>query len=158
MPYDRPTRDLRASDADREATVERLRIAATEGRLDAEELEERLTTAYAARWCSELSALTADVTPTPPRPEPWRPMFPTPARRTTNALAVMSFLAGVFFWFGPAGAIAAIVLGHVALRRIAGSGGMQRGRGWAYAGLTLGYVELLVIVLWGLARLTPGPF
>ena len=54
--------DLRASDADREAAVERLRAAALEGRLDADELEERLAQAYAARWCSELSRLTTDVT------------------------------------------------------------------------------------------------
>ena len=39
---------LRASDADREATAQRLHTAATEGRLDAEELDERLTAVYAA--------------------------------------------------------------------------------------------------------------
>jgi Domain of unknown function (DUF1707)/Domain of unknown function (DUF4190) len=152
-------RDLRASDAEREATVDRLRIAATEGRIDAEELEERLTSAYAARWRSELDALTADVTPPPARPEPWRPSFVTPARRrTTNVLAVLSFVAAVLFWFGPAGAIAALVLGHVALRRIASSNGMQRGRGWAYTGLTLAYIKLLAIALLGLSGLIPGPF
>jgi hypothetical protein len=41
--------ELRASDADREAVVERLRVAAIEGRLDAEELEARVSAAYAAR-------------------------------------------------------------------------------------------------------------
>ena len=42
MPYEPGKRDLRASDADREATVERLRVAGMEGRLDSDELEERI--------------------------------------------------------------------------------------------------------------------
>lgn len=54
---------LRASDADRERIVERLRHAAGEGRLDVEELDERLARAYAARTVSELQTLTADVVP-----------------------------------------------------------------------------------------------
>jgi hypothetical protein len=146
MPFER-TPDLRASDGDREATVERLRIAATEGRLDADEFEERLTTAYAARWCSELDRLTRDVTPPPPRPAPAPPFFLAPRRRT-NALAIASLVAALFFWVGWVGALAAIVLGHVALTRIARSGGTQRGRGLALAGLTLGYLKLLTLVLW----------
>jgi hypothetical protein len=40
---------LRASDADREAVAERLRQAAIEGRLDADELEQRLHVAFRAR-------------------------------------------------------------------------------------------------------------
>ena len=156
-PIARP-HDLRASDAEREAAVERLRIAATEGRIDAEELEERLTGAYAARWRSELDALTADVTPPAPAPPP-RPLFALPPRRPTNRLAVLSLMSALFFvwWFGTAGAIAAVVLGHVALYRIARSGGTQRGRAWASLGLMLGYLELLAMVLWTLARLTPWP-
>jgi hypothetical protein len=150
MPFERPARDLRASDADREATVERLRVASMEGRLDAEELEERLTAAYAARWCSELATLTADVTPPPPPSPRMRPVL-LPMSRRTNGLAVASLIASVFVWFGPAGALAAIVLGHVALGRIARSGGTQRGRGLALIGLTLGYLEILAMVLWALA-------
>ena len=70
--------DLRASDAEREATVERLRVAAMEGRLDAEELDERLTAAYGARTIGDLQPLTADlpaVVPVPmtPRVEPRLP-------------------------------------------------------------------------------------
>jgi DUF1707 SHOCT-like domain len=53
--------ELRASDADREHTAERLRQAAGEGRLTMEELEERLHTTYAARTHRELERLTADV-------------------------------------------------------------------------------------------------
>ena len=52
---------LRASDADREAVAERLRVAAVDGRIDAEELEERLSEVYKARWVADLNRLVADV-------------------------------------------------------------------------------------------------
>ena len=52
---------LRASDADREAIAERLRDAAAEGRLLAEELEHRLGTAFSARTYGELDAVVADL-------------------------------------------------------------------------------------------------
>jgi Domain of unknown function (DUF1707) len=52
---------LRASDADRDAIVERLRKAAGEGRIDAEELEERVDAALRARTYGELEWLTADL-------------------------------------------------------------------------------------------------
>jgi Domain of unknown function (DUF1707)/Cell wall-active antibiotics response 4TMS YvqF len=55
--------DLRASDADRERTVELLRHAAGEGRLDVDELDERADAAYGARTCAELERLTADLVP-----------------------------------------------------------------------------------------------
>jgi DUF1707 SHOCT-like domain len=52
---------LRASDADRELIAERLRQAATEGRLFADELEERLGAALSARTYGELDAVVADL-------------------------------------------------------------------------------------------------
>lgn len=52
---------LRASHADRDAVVEQLRVAAGDGRLTAEELDERLGVALAARTYAELAALTADL-------------------------------------------------------------------------------------------------
>jgi hypothetical protein len=55
------TPDLRASDADREHTAELLRRAGGEGRLDVDELGERLNQAFAARTRAELEALVADV-------------------------------------------------------------------------------------------------
>ena len=60
MAPDQPPPQLRAADADRWAAVE--------GRLDAEELEERLAVAYSAKWVGELDGLTADVTPPVPAP------------------------------------------------------------------------------------------
>jgi Domain of unknown function (DUF1707) len=52
---------LRASDADREQIAERLRKATGEGRLLAEELEERLESAFTARTYGELDAVVADL-------------------------------------------------------------------------------------------------
>jgi hypothetical protein len=63
-PPERPaggTPALRASDADRELIAERLRLAASEGRLTFEELDERLDAAYGARTHGELARLVADV-------------------------------------------------------------------------------------------------
>ena len=67
--------DLRASDAERERTVEALRGHAAAGRLDAEELEERLGRALAAGTRAELAALLADL------PETRRTVVAAPSRR-----------------------------------------------------------------------------
>ncbi|MGO9901483.1 MAG: DUF1707 domain-containing protein [Solirubrobacteraceae bacterium] len=53
--------DLRASDAERERTADTLRTAVTEGRLTVEDLEERLSSVYAARTRGELELLITDV-------------------------------------------------------------------------------------------------
>ncbi len=56
-----PVPDLKASDSDRERAVEVLRVAAGDGRLTPEELEERLEAALSARTSGELVRLTADL-------------------------------------------------------------------------------------------------
>ncbi len=53
--------ELRASHDDREQVVERLRIAAGDGRLTAEELDERLEAALTARTYGELDKLLFDL-------------------------------------------------------------------------------------------------
>jgi len=60
-PRPRPGSELRAAHADREAVAERLREAAGDGRIDLEELEERLERAFAAKTYGELDALVADL-------------------------------------------------------------------------------------------------
>ncbi|MCL8015166.1 DUF1707 domain-containing protein [Streptomyces sp. AS02] len=55
--------ELRASHADRDRVVDVLRIAAGDGLLTADELDERLEAALSARTLSELTALTADLPP-----------------------------------------------------------------------------------------------
>jgi uncharacterized protein DUF1707 len=57
---------LRASDEDRERIIERLHRAATEGRLVAEELEQRVSLALKARTYAELNATVADLPQAPP--------------------------------------------------------------------------------------------
>jgi DUF1707 SHOCT-like domain len=58
---------IRASDADRDAVAGRLHQAAVEGRLEAEELEERLHQALRARTYGDLRRLVADLPGTPVR-------------------------------------------------------------------------------------------
>jgi Domain of unknown function (DUF1707) len=64
------TPEHRASDAEREAVADRLRAAAGDGRLDADELEDRLAAAYGARTRGELVPLTADLPEVPADREP----------------------------------------------------------------------------------------
>src|SRR3954464_11380303 len=54
---------LRASDAERERVAEALRRHHLDGRLDTEELQERLERAYAARTTGELAPLLAHLPP-----------------------------------------------------------------------------------------------
>jgi hypothetical protein len=76
---------VRASDADRDAIAERLRQAAVEGRLEPDELEERLHTALRARTYGELDRLVVDL-PGRRRVERARPAVS--ARGIALALAV----------------------------------------------------------------------
>jgi hypothetical protein len=59
---------LRASDADRDAVAERLRLAAVEGRIDPDELEQRLHTALRAKTYGDLDRLLRDL---PAKPVKW---------------------------------------------------------------------------------------
>ena len=54
-------RQLRASYEDRDKVAEQLRVAAGDGRLTADELDQRLEAALTARTYGELAALTADL-------------------------------------------------------------------------------------------------
>jgi hypothetical protein len=62
-PADHPTAnvELRASHEDRDRVVEQLRVAAGDGRLTADELDERLELALTARTHRELATLTTDL-------------------------------------------------------------------------------------------------
>ena len=65
-----PDDQRRASHADRDEVVERLRVAAGDGRLTMSELEERVDAAFAARTYAELAPLTADLPDQPPGATP----------------------------------------------------------------------------------------
>lgn len=101
----------------------------------------------------------------PPAPVPAPPPAPTgvypqlPVART-NGLAVASLVLGIvsFFCFGfifPV-PLLAIVFGHLSLDRIARSGGAEKGRGLAIAGLVLGWIFIVPIMLAALAWLGYG--
>jgi hypothetical protein len=60
--------ELRASDADRERIAQVLQDAHADGRLQLDELEERLGVLYSARTLGELAALTTDLLPADQQP------------------------------------------------------------------------------------------
>jgi DUF1707 SHOCT-like domain len=80
---DRPA--PRASDAEREATVEQLRLASADGRLTLEELSERVAAAYESRTHDELGALTRDL------PVQAASATAIPSRRRTTRLVFALF-------------------------------------------------------------------
>jgi hypothetical protein len=57
--------EMRASDADRDRVLDMLREAAADGRLTADEFDERMEAALSSRTLGELAALTADLGPGP---------------------------------------------------------------------------------------------
>lgn len=87
-----PTR-LRISDADRHQVAEVLRQAAGEGRLELDELDERLEATYAARTYADLWPITHDLPVQRPPQMPAAPRSatgPMPAVRYDSSVAVMS--------------------------------------------------------------------
>ncbi|MBW9214441.1 DUF1707 domain-containing protein [Mumia sp. zg.B53] len=79
---DEPARRMRVSDADREQVAEILRSAAGEGRIDTDELDERLEAAYDAKTVADLVPLTDDLPATPPYAQP------VPARHVSPVTSV----------------------------------------------------------------------
>jgi hypothetical protein len=98
-PYDERSR-LRISDADRHRVSELLRRAAGEGRLDMEELDERLEAAYRAKTYADLVPLTADLPfgaqggSLSARPDPSQ----VPATRYDTSIAVMGGVSRTGRW------------------------------------------------------------
>jgi len=90
---------LLASDADREAVAERLRAAAGEGRLTAEELEERLERAFTARSEAELEPLVADLPrETRERRSSRRPDFPPFVFVSLMLVGIWALTGMGYFW------------------------------------------------------------
>jgi hypothetical protein len=84
--------DVRVSDAERAAAVDRLAAHFRDGRIDEEELEERTAAANAARTRGELAQLEADL-PAPAR----KPDLAAPARHRRERVVSAVSLA-VFLW------------------------------------------------------------
>jgi hypothetical protein len=121
------TTGVRCSDADRERTSERIRVAAGEGRVTMDELEDRLAGVYGARYRHDLDELVADL---PDAAEP-----PLTGWRAILAMVFAQLGADLRLLFGRGGAgwtrrrvvltvIAALaVIGVVAAAAFHGFGG-----------------------------------
>ncbi len=109
---------------------------------------------------SEAPATTESQAPPPPSAPPPPPgsawQTPPAQYQRTNGMAVASLVLGVLFCFGVT-AILAVIFGNIALGKIADSGGAEKGRGLAIAGVVLGWVGIaLIIAAPGLAFLGYG--
>lgn len=118
--------EMRASDADRDLIAERLREGFAEGRLNAEEFEERLDAVYASRTRGELAPLVRDL------PQPGE-QLPAAAPEERHA--------GARRWAGRFGATASSRTG------VAVMSGLARRGGWVVPRL------FRCVVFWGGAEL-----
>ncbi|MEY9210898.1 DUF1707 domain-containing protein [Thermobifida halotolerans] len=144
-----PAERMRASDADRDATAERLAHALSEGRLDLTEYDERLSAAMGAKTMGELARLTDDLPAAPgsadapvdlaevgaantpvrgwrERLEPWRG-FAGISIILIGVWAVSSVGAGQLLTFWPAWPLSFMLI-ITAVNAVSGSGGRGRGR------------------------------
>jgi hypothetical protein len=116
-----PYRDasrMRISDEDRHRVAEVLRQAAGEGRIDIEELDERLEATYQAKTYGELVPITVDL-PTGavpgPAPRPDLPAGAPAAPRYASSVAVMSETRRTGVWVVEDGHTAFALMGSVVL-------------------------------------------
>lgn len=122
--------NLRISDSDRHKVAEVLREAAAEGRIDVEELEERLEATYAAKTYGDLVPITIDLPGHPqgaggtpavrPSGRPAvRPRYgggvAHPGPSYDSSLAIMSETKRVGVWTVPEQSTAVAVMGSVVL-------------------------------------------
>jgi hypothetical protein len=95
--------DLRVGDRERDATADALREHAAAGRLDPEELEQRLEAAYAARTQADLDPLTHDLPARETLPAPRERSLPEGAGRLIlGALAADVFALAIWVASGDA--------------------------------------------------------
>jgi hypothetical protein len=112
---------MRISDADRHRVAEVLREAAGEGRLDLDELDERLGLTFAAKTYADLVPITADlhvVHPAPP-PRPTNVVGPrvggVPAVEHSSSIAIMGECRRRGVWSVPANHAAFALMGSITL-------------------------------------------
>jgi hypothetical protein len=110
---------LRISDSDRHQVAEVLRHAAGEGRIDFEELDERLEAAYAAKTYADLVPITADlptrVTSSVTLPQPRATTPPVPAATYLSSISVMGDCSRRGVWQVPERHTAFSMMGSVTL-------------------------------------------
>jgi len=149
---------MRASDDDRRRVQDVLNDAFAEGRLSQLEWDQRVGKLAAATTYADLDRLTGDLPVSYPGPQYGMAQLgqtqvgqaqPVPGlvgQQAANGMAIASLVCGLGQLLAgfPAG-IAAIILGHLARRRIRETG--ERGDGMARAGLILGYIGTIGFVL-----------
>jgi len=94
---------MRVSDADRERVAEVLRTAAAEGRLDLDEVDERLHSVYASRTYADLEPIVRDLPAASATPMPLDGVPPRPDEVAPSgwAVAVMSGFTRKGPWVPP---------------------------------------------------------
>jgi hypothetical protein len=163
----------RATDADRERVRTVLADAHAQGRLSWGEFDSRTNALMNAQTYDQLASLTADLPgamPAGPAPGSYQApgAYPAPGAyggqsyapaqnygggyqvtgyAPTNGLAIASLVCGLvqFLGFWIVTGIPAIIMGHIARRRIKLSG--EQGDGMALAGLILGYIGLVLGII-----------
>jgi hypothetical protein len=114
-------RRLRAADTDRDHAADLLRQAAAEGRITFDELDERVSQAYAAKTFADLAALTSDLpgpgvsAPTPAQPRYQPPAVPAGTPAPSLSLAIMSGTRRAGRWVVPPTYTAVAIMGGVEL-------------------------------------------
>lgn len=114
---------VRASDQDRERTAQSLREHFADGRLDQDELDQRVQAAYRATSTRELHALTADLPPLPVSPQEHRAQLAARRSQLQRRLvqqtggAIVPFVVCTVIWLasGASGAFWPIWVALVAL-------------------------------------------
>ncbi|MER7667897.1 DUF1707 and DUF4190 domain-containing protein [Kitasatospora sp. NPDC096128] len=159
---------MRAGHADRDRTIDVLKAAFAEGRLSAQEYEQRHEAAAAAQTYGQLATLVADlpvgpmpVAPLVQAPQPAQPAQPVPATflpmppprpGPTSGLAVASFVLSLV-----GASPVAVVTGHIARSQIRRRN--LEGDWAAVAGLVIGYLGLafwVLMVLLGAVMVSSG--
>jgi hypothetical protein len=82
---------MRVSDSERQAAVDRLRLAHDEGRLDLDEYDRRLAAAYASKTYGDLDQLFLDLPASGSVPVVHRPSPPAPRKAAAVAVADGAF-------------------------------------------------------------------
>lgn len=106
---------LRASHEDRDRVIEVLRVAAGDGRLTAEELDERVESAFSARTYGELAALTSDLPAGGQAIAPVPQAVPTPAKDVVRLECRSGHVSRVGRWVVPRRIEARVTSGSIKL-------------------------------------------
>jgi hypothetical protein len=149
------------SSADRDRASDLLRTGLAEGRLDAEEFNNRIARlfsevrTYDELWsiiqdqpdASRAMPITAATVPVsgPTMPTGMAPVY-YPQPRDTNGFAIASFVCSVLFLFTLGlGGLVGVVFGHIARHQLRQR--PQGGNGLSIAGLIIGYIGILYMII-----------